>query len=53
MGGSILGSETLYFFLKDKIKKKFLFFNDIQEDKLKKFKTTYDSVCWRSNWSNC
>ena len=42
MGGSILGSETLYFFLKDKIKKKFLFFNDIHEDKLKKFKTTHD-----------
>ena len=42
MGGSILGSETLYFFLKDKIKKNFLFFNDIHEDKLKKFKTTHD-----------
>ena len=42
MGGSILGSETLYFFLKDKIKKKFLFFDDIHEDKLKKFKTTHD-----------
>ena len=42
MGGSILGSETLYFFLKDKIKKKFLFFDDIHEDKLKEFKTTHD-----------
>ena len=42
MGGSILGSEALYFFLKDKIKKKFLFFDDIHEDKLKKFKTKHD-----------
>ena len=42
MGGSILGSEALYFFLKDKIKKKFLFFDDIHEDKLKEFKTTHD-----------
>ena len=42
MGGSILGSEALYFFLKEKIKKKFLFFNDIDEDKLKKLKTTQD-----------
>ena len=42
MGGSILGSEALYFFLKDKIKKNFLFFNDIHEDKLKEFKTTHD-----------
>ena len=42
MGGSILGSETLYFFLKDKIKKKFLFFDDIHEDELKKFKTKHD-----------
>ena len=42
MGGSILGSEALYFFLKDKIKKKFVFFDDIHEDKLKEFKTTHD-----------
>ena len=42
MGGSILGSEALYFFLKDKIKKKFLFFDDIHEDKLKELKTTHD-----------
>ena len=42
MGGSILGSEALYYFLKEKIKKKFLFFNDINEDKLKKLKTTQD-----------
>ena len=39
MGGSILGSEALYYFLKEKIKKNFLFFNDIDDDKLKKLKT--------------
>ncbi len=38
MGGSILGSEALYFFLKEKIKKNFLFFNDINEEKLKRLK---------------
>tara|TARA_B100001175_G_scaffold313468_1_gene321115 strand:- start:63 stop:1280 length:1218 start_codon:yes stop_codon:yes gene_type:complete len=40
MGGSILGSETLYCFLEDKIRKKFLFFDDIHEDKLKQLKIT-------------
>ena len=39
MGGSILGSEALYYFLKDKIKKNFLFFDDINEYKLNKLKT--------------
>ena len=42
MGGSILGSEALYYFLKDKIKKDFLFFNDIDEDKLKRLKARKD-----------
>ena len=42
MGGSILGSEALYYFLKEKIKKNFLFFNDIDDDKLKKLKTKQD-----------
>ena len=42
MGGSILGSEALYCFLKAKIKKNFLFFNDIDDDKLKKLKATQD-----------
>ena len=42
MGGSILGSEALYCFLKEKIKKNFLFFNDIDDDKLKKLKATQD-----------
>ena len=31
MGGSILGAQAIYSFLEDKIKKKFLFFNNIDE----------------------
>ena len=34
MGGSILGAEAIYFYLKKKIKKDFLFLNDIDEDKI-------------------
>ena len=30
MGGSILGTEAIYYFLKNKIKKKFFFFNNLQ-----------------------
>ena len=41
MGGSILGTETIYNFLKNKIKKNFAFINNIQntkkKDKKKKF----------------
>jgi len=38
MGGSILGSEAIYNFLKDKIKKKIYFFDDIDEKKIFDFK---------------
>ena len=38
MGGSILGSEAIYNFFKKKIKKKFYFFNDLNENKLIEFK---------------
>jgi len=38
MGGSILGSEAIYFFLKDKIKKDFLFLDNIDEEKINKLK---------------
>ena len=38
MGGSILGSEAIYNFLKKKIKKKFFFIDNIDEDKLTKIK---------------
>ena len=42
MGGSILGSEALYYFLKNKIKKDFIFFNNIDEEKLKRLKSSFD-----------
>ncbi len=42
MGGSILGSEALYGFLQDKIKKDFLFFNNIDEDKLERLRSKRD-----------
>ena len=38
MGGSILGSEAIYDFLKKKIKKKVYFFNNLDEDKILNFK---------------
>ena len=38
MGGSILGSEAIYYFLKNKIKKKFIFFNNIDNLKLSNLK---------------
>ena len=38
MGGSILGTEAIYEFLKIKIKKKIYFFDNINSDKIKEFK---------------
>ena len=38
MGGSILGAESIYQFLKDKIKKKIYFFDDIDQEKILNFK---------------
>ncbi len=38
MGGSILGSEAIYFFLKKKINKNFIFLNNIDEEKLENLK---------------
>lgn len=38
MGGSILGAEAIYNFLKTKIKKKVYFFNDLNECKILKIK---------------
>ena len=34
MGGSILGTEAIYNFLKDKVKKKIIFLNDIDIKKI-------------------
>ena len=42
MGGSILGAEAIHCFLKKKIKKNFLFFDDINQDKLKKIKIQHN-----------
>ncbi len=42
MGGSILGSEAIYAFLKKKIKKDFHFFDNLDEDKLSSFKKDYN-----------
>ena len=38
MGGSILGSEAIYSFLKNKIKKKLFFFDNIDKEKIDEFK---------------
>ena len=38
MGGSVLGSEAIYSFLKKKIKKKCLFFDDIDQTKIRNLK---------------
>ena len=54
MGGSILGAEAIYFFLKKKIKKKFIFLNNLDENKLdlikknKKFNQTLFIVISKS-----
>ncbi len=42
MGGSILASEAIYCFLKDKIKKKIFFFDDLDTQKIKKFKSNFN-----------
>ena len=39
MGGSILGSEAIYFFLKKRIKKDFIFLDNIDEDELQRIKS--------------
>ena len=38
MGGSILGTEAIYSFLEEKIKKKVYFFNDLNAKKILDFK---------------
>ena len=34
MGGSILGAESIYYFLQENLKKKFFFFNDLNPKKI-------------------
>ena len=43
MGGSILGSNAIYEFLKFKIKKNIIFFDNLEKEKIKIFKKNYDS----------
>ena len=43
MGGSILGAESIYDFLNDKIKKKFYFINNL-EPKIKKYKSKKKNI---------
>ena len=42
MGGSILGTEAIYSFLKKKVKKSFFFFDDINFNKIQDFKKKQD-----------
>jgi len=42
MGGSILGVEAIYNFLQNKVKKKIHFFDDLNENKITKFKKNND-----------
>ena len=44
MGGSILGTQAIYQFLKKKIKKNFLFINNLQNNKLKIEKSIYTNL---------
>ena len=43
MGGSILGSNAIYEFLKFKIKKNIIIFDNLEKEKIKIFKKNYDS----------
>ena len=51
MGGSILGSEAIYSFLKKKIKKKIYFFNNLDEEKIINFKKKKKII--RYSFYNC
>ena len=44
MGGSILGSEAIYNFFENKIKKKVYFFNNLDENKIINFKKKYKLI---------
>ena len=41
VGGSTLGSQAIYHSLKDKINKKFIFFDNLDENKIESFKKDY------------
>jgi len=44
MGGSSLGAQTIYDFLKHKIKKNFLFFNNLQNKQKKETKKSFTNL---------
>jgi len=48
MGGSVLGMEAIYDFLKDKIKKKIIFIDNLNFDKKKKSKNTLNLIISKS-----
>ena len=48
MGGSVLGTEAIYDFLKDKIKKKIIFIDNLNFDKKKKSKNTLNLIISKS-----
>ena len=45
MGGSVLGAQAIYDFLEHKIKKKFFFFNNLQNFKISKSKKKTFKYC--------
>ena len=42
MGGSVLGAEAIYTFFRDKIKKKFIFFDNLDQSKIEQIKKKID-----------
>ena len=48
MGGSTLGTQTIYSFLKSKIKKKFLFIDNLSVDQNKKYKKNINLIVSKS-----
>ena len=50
MGGSVLGAEAIYNFLKFKIKKKFIFLNTLKSETNKKSKKKYFKFGYFKIW---
>ena len=48
MGGSTLGTQTIYSFLKSKIKKKFLFIDNLSVDQNKRYKKNINLIVSKS-----
>ena len=52
MGGSSLGAQAIYDFLKNKIKKKFIFIDNLQNKKKEKQKKKFCKPCNFKIWIN-